>query len=69
LNKAQLIELVREYGRERYRCGKANVRGDIAPSNRGRQRNKEKGKFHAQKAVAMFKQITDALDQSPYVDA
>lgn len=69
MNKAQLIELVRDYGRERYRCGKANIRGDLAPSYRGRHRNKEKAKLHAQKSIALLKQVEDALDQSPYVDA
>lgn len=69
MNKAQLIELVRDFGRERYRCGKANIRGELGSSNRSRHRNKEKAKLHAQKSVALIKQIEDALDQGPYADA
>jgi hypothetical protein len=69
LNKAQLIELVRDFGRERYRCGKANIRGELAKSGSGRHRNKEKAAIHAKKSVLLIKQIEDALDQGPYADA
>ena len=67
LSKAQLIELIREFGRERYRCGKANIRGELAKTGSGRHRNKEKAGVHAKKSVVLIQQIEDALDQGPYL--
>lgn len=69
MTKDALIELIRDFGRERYRCGKANIRGELGKTGSGRHRNKEKAGSHAKKSILLIKQIEDALDQGPYSDA
>lgn len=60
-----IIKLVRDYGRERYRCGKANARLKNPKSEKGRVISAAAALRHAQKGNRIFRKIIDEI--SPYV--
>lgn len=59
-----LITLVREYGRERYRHGKADVRKKLAKT-KAQRRQSAKAKQHAEIAAAIMRTIESEL--TPYI--
>jgi N-methylhydantoinase B/oxoprolinase/acetone carboxylase alpha subunit len=64
---AEIMELVAEYGREKYRAGKAAIRKEAARSQRAARRNIDKGKAHADRAIALKAQIEKAISEGPYL--
>jgi hypothetical protein len=64
---AQIMEMVKEYGRERYRAGKAQIRKDLATTRGGAVRNIARGKAHAEKAIELKARIEKALIEGPYL--
>lgn len=67
MTTAQIMELVKEYGRERYRAGKAQIRKDLSTSAKQARRHIEKGKAHADRSIVIRGQIEKALNEGPYL--
>lgn len=62
------MELVNQFGRERYRHGKSVVRGEKGPSYRSRVKQGAKAKAHAEAAASLRSRIEQMIEReiNPY---
>lgn len=65
--KTEVIELVRRFGQERYRHGKAVIRAEKSANGKAKHRNQIKAKHHADTAADLKRQIESAVTDGPYL--